>query len=162
MNISPSVKQIIESMGFTQKGCQYECKFYDDASGTVITVDIVEDADENGCGRLRFRSFDECDVLTGNYTLDQMMSAYDRNLKSLPKPSTNQYACVFSLSVQVPVEMWKVTPETYMNYIMEGCTNDAEIATHIATTQLKELVDNSALYVLEIDHQYTDKIGGEQ
>lgn len=161
MSISPSVRKMIESMGFKLKGCQYEAKFYDDSSGTIISVDIVEDADATGQSVLRFRSFDECGVLTSNLTLDQMMFVYDAHLKPLPKPSTNEYACVLSLRVQVPVEMWKTTPETYMKYIMEGCTSDKEIAKHVATAQLREFFAKSAFNIIEVDHEHTDRIGGE-
>lgn len=161
--IKGKTREIIESMGFkiTEDGKAARAKFIDDASGDLIKMLGKLDSDGNGVPQLQFFTLDENNTIVDTYTLDQVIMNYENHLLPLPKPSTNQYECVFNLRIQVPVQMWEMSPELYMSYIKDGYTEDAKIAQQAAKNSLRGIFSNISCNILEIEHEYTDRIGGE-
>lgn len=161
--IRGKIKEILESMGFNiiENGKFCRAKFIDDASGDIIKILGKMDSDANGVPQIKFFPLDkDNNVVDHAHTLDQIIMDYETHLLPLPKPSNNNYECVYTLRVQVPVQMCSVMPETYQMYIDEGCKTEAEIAERVATYDLKEFLhlDSSPFNLLEIEPEYTNKI----
>ena len=161
--IRGKIKEIITSMGFTLTENDSICRasFVDDASGSIIKLLGKMESDGSAVPQIKFYTLDESNNVTGTYTLDQVIMNYETHLLPLPKPSTNKYECVFNLRIQVPVEMWKMSPELYMKYIKEGYTENAKIAQQVASNAIREHFSKISCKILGIEHEYTDRIGGE-
>lgn len=151
-----SVKNVVESMGFKLVDDKYQAKFIDDNTGSVVKMIADERPDNNGLPRLWFYGYDESDNILGKCTLDQMMTTFDEHYTPIPEKSNKKYACVYSLLVQVPVDMNKVDDKTYYDHICSD--EEINIAADIAGERLKNLFIYNDVNVLEYSWQYSQEV----
>ena len=136
---------------------QYEAKFMDGNTGSIVKIIAKEEPDVNGLPRIQFYGYDESGNLLGSpCTLDQMMHDYGEHYLPMPKKSNNKYACVCTLVVQVPVDMREVDDRTYYEHMCSD--NESEIAQEIACHRLKNLFMYNEMNVVEFEHTLTKEV----
>lgn len=157
--ITGKVREIIKSMGFEfNEFGEYEAKFHDDGTGSLVTIVIREEPDNNSLPRLQFYGYDEHNNSLGSpCTLDQMMESYANHFLPIPKKSNKSYACYYDVTVQVPIDMKEVSQKDYYD-AMCHCDDESEVVESIAGEKIKNLFSCTSMNVTEISWSMTEEI----
>ena len=142
--------ETMKSMGFklTASG-DYEARFFDDCTGSIIKIVGKEESDNGAVPRLQFYGFDERGRSLGPaYTLDQIMNDYSRHYTPVPEKSNKKYVSYYTLNVQVPVDMSEISEKIYYEN-MGVVDSEIQVAQNIASERLKNLFIYNSMNVLD-------------
>lgn len=153
----PSVRKIIERMGFEEVSNEYVADFYDENSDEIIEFVVKESQDKDGIPLIKFYAFDERNQFISELSLDQMLDNVDTYLKLVPRQSNKTYRV--SAKIDVLLNMEKVPNRIYKECIKEkGFALETAIANYVTEGKLKEYLKESILEVIELDLEYTEEL----
>lgn len=157
--IKGKIKELIIAMGFKlNEQNDYEGRFFDDNSGSIVKIIVKEEADSNGLMQLQFYGFDEFNNSLGSpCTLDQMMFSFRNHYMPVPEKSDKKYSVVYNLKVQVPVDMSQVDDKTYLENV--GLLDpETLVAEEIAGKRLKDLFIYNSMNVIRFEWDDTQEV----
>lgn len=137
--VSRKVEKLLEEMGFVYEEENRWCaSFIFDATGNILSIVGFVADDKYGIPVFCFRSYDENDNLLSEFTFDQLMLAYEREMKPVPVKTDKKYKATFSATIEVPVDMHDISHSVFKGYIYEGYETEEEIAQRYANDKLMD------------------------
>lgn len=155
------IKNIIEPLGFVDERDGEEERwvalFSSVSTAELVTVVTREQLDETNTNRILFYLHDESGELFSVKTLDQLLMAIETDLTPIPDKSNTKYAAMFNMSVQVPVDMSKVSQMEYLQF-MKVISEEIEIPCRIGMEKLREMFEETDIHVLSLEWKGTSVV----
>lgn len=159
MLVSRKVEKLLEEMGFVYEDENRWCaSFLFDHTGNIINIVGFVHDDKQGIPVFCFRSFDKNDNLLAEFTFDQLMLSYERDMKPVPVKSNKKYKDTYIFQVEIPVDMNDISNSQFENYIRQGYETEEEIAQNHAGFMLGRHLAQIECHVLEFRPDYIEEI----